>query len=371
MITRENIIEESRRLGFADVGFTSAEPFEAHRKFLADHQKEYGWAEAGLALMTGVDPKLVLPTAKSIIVLLENYLRESFPPPLEKHFGRYYLDNDQMTKDGLAIRVKAFKSFLRTNGIDSKAPFNLPHRMAAVRAGLGTLGKNCLFFAGRAARQSSWVTPLTLVIDREFEPDKPTIKMDCPEWCRNACIAACPTRALRGDGSIDPRKCISYLTYFSREITPRELRQPMGMYVYGCDICQEVCPRNRPWLSQELAINQRVVAKAKNFDLVTLLHMDRDFFTSNVWPHMFYMPPDNLWKWKMNVARAMGNSIDERYLPELIRAFSENSDERIRGMIAWALGRIGGNRARESLDELLSTSEGLVREEILSAINRQ
>jgi Uncharacterized Fe-S protein len=369
MITRENIIQEGRRLGFADVGFTTAEPFDAHRKFLADHQQEYGWAEAaGLSLMAGVDPKASLPSAKSIIVLLENYLQEAIPPPLEKHFGRCYLDDDRMTKDGLSIRVKAFRSFLRTNGIDSTVPFNLPHRVAAARAGLGTLGKNCLFFAGRAARQSSWVITLTLVVDREFEPDEPTLKMECPEWCRNACIAACPTRALKGNGTIDPRKCISYLTYYGKEITPRELREPMGMYVYGCDICQEVCPRNRPWLSQELAINQRVVAKKKHFDLVTLLHMDQEFFTKNVWPHMFYMPPDDLWKWKMNVARVMGNSRDERYLPELIRAFSENSDERTREMIAWALGRIGGSKARESLESLLSGSEGLVRDEIRMAL---
>ena len=356
-------------MGFADVGFTTAEPFDSHREFLSHRQQEYGWAEsAGLALMAGFDPKAALASAKSIIVLLENYLREAIPPPLEKYFGRCYLDDDRMTKDGLTLRVKAFRSFLRSNGIDSKVPFNLPHRVTAARAGLGTLGKNCLFFARRAARQSSWVTPITVVVDREFPPDEPTITMDCPEWCRNACVAACPTRALMGDGTIDPRKCILYLTCYGKEITPRELREPMGMYVYGCDICQEVCPRNRPWLSQELVLSQRIAAKAKIFDLVTLLHMDRDYFTNNVWPHMFYIPPDELWVWKMNVARAMGNSRDERYLPELIRAFSEMSDERARGMIAWALGRIGGSQARKSLEGFLSASEGLVRKEIPLAL---
>jgi epoxyqueuosine reductase len=369
MISRETIIEQGRRLGFADIGFTTADPFTEHRKFLADRQQEYGWAEAvGLALMAGVDPRATLPEAKSIVVLLENYLQEAIPSPLEKHFGRCYLDDDRMTKDGLSLRVKAFRSFLRDNGIDSKVPFNLPHRMAAARAGLGTLGKNCLLFASRVARKSSWVLPITVVVDREFPPDEPTIRMDCPEWCRNACIAACPTRALTGDGRIHPQKCISYLTYFGKEITPRELREPMGTCVYGCDICQEVCPRNRPWLSQELALNQRIVAKAKNFDLVALLHMDQDLFMKNVWPNMFYMPPDDLWKWKMNVARAMGNSRDERYLPELVRAFSEASDERTRGMIAWALGRIGGQGARESLERLRSASVGLAREEITMAL---
>jgi epoxyqueuosine reductase len=65
MITRENFIEEGRRLGFADVGFTTAEPFDAHRKFLAGHQQEYGWAESmGIALMAGVDSKETAPSIR-------------------------------------------------------------------------------------------------------------------------------------------------------------------------------------------------------------------------------------------------------------------------------------------------------------------
>ncbi len=369
MITEKEIIEKALSLGFVDAGFTTAEPFESHREFLRDRQEEYGWAEkAGLALMNGTDPKTVLPGAKSIIVLLDCYCSESFPHSLENNFGRCYLDDDRVTKDGLALRIKSFRSFLRDSGIDSKVPFNLPHRVAAARAGIGTLGKNCLFFAGRVARQSSWVLPITVVVDREFVPGEPTVRMGCPDWCRNACIAACPTRALKGSGTIDPRKCISYLTYFGKDITPRELREPMGMYVYGCDVCQNVCPRNRPLLSQDLPQNRRVAAKADNFELRALLHMDRDYFTAKVWPHMFYMSPDDIWKWKMNVARVMGNSLDERYISDLVRAFADNEDERVRGMIAWALGRIGGDRAMDALRTFLVNSDGLVREEITAAL---
>jgi epoxyqueuosine reductase len=262
---------------------------------------------------------------------------------------------------------KAFRDFLRRGGIDSKVPFNLPHRVAAARAGTGTFGKNCLFYAGRTARMSSWVLPITVVVDHEFVPDEPTLRMGCPDWCRNACIAACPTKALQGNGTIDPRKCISYLTYFGKKITPRELREPMGMYVYGCDRCQNVCPRNLPWLSQTLPMNQRVAAKANDFEITTLLHMDRTFFESRVWPHMFYLSPDDLWKWKMNVARVMGNSRDECYVPDLVRAWHETGDERVRGMIAWALGRIGGQRAKDALESFLNVSEGMVREEIEAA----
>ena len=368
MLTRENIIEESRRLGFGDVGFTSAEPFTSHLDYLRNHQDEYGWVErVGLALVDGTNPKTALPAAKSIIVLLEVYFREAFPVSLESHFGRCYLDDDRMTRDGLTSRIKAFRDFLRRGGIDSKVPFNLPHRVAAARAGTGTFGKNCLFYAGRTARMSSWVLPITIVVDQEFAPDEPTLTMGCPEWCRNACIAACPTRALKGNGTIDPRKCISYLTYFGRKITPRELREPMGLYVYGCDRCQNVCPRNLPWLSQELSMNPRAEAKAKDFETSTLLHMDRSFFESRIWPHMFYMSPDDLWKWKMNVARVMGNSGNVGYVSDLVRAYRENGDVRVQGMIAWALGRIGGRTAKTALESFLGASEVTVREEIEAA----
>jgi epoxyqueuosine reductase len=372
MITRDSIINEALRLGFVDAGFTDASPFESHRECLSGRQDEYGWTErVGLALMAGVDPRTSLPSAKSILVLLDGYFREAFPGQLEAHFGRVYLDDDRITKDGLAVRIKALRSLLRENGIDSKVPFNLPHRVAAARAGMGTFGKNCLLYAGRAVRQSSWVIPITLVLDREFAPDEPTVKMGCPEWCRNACVAACPTRALKGNGTIDPRRCISYLTYFGREITPRELREPMGLYVYGCDRCQNVCPRNLPWLSQSLPVNRRVAAREQNFDLRALLRMDRDYFVGRIWPHMFYMSPDDIWKWKMNVARVMGNSLDEGYVPDLVHAFDENEDERVRGMAAWALGRIGTTEARKALDGFMKKSEGSVREEVRMALEGQ
>ena len=371
MITRSDIIEEAHRLGFVDVGFTSSEPFTSHRDYLQNHQDEFGWAEEmGLALMSGTDPKSVLSSAKSVIVLLDAYFREAFPASLEAHFGRVYLDDDRITKDGLALRIKAFREFLRKDGMDSKVPFNLPHRVAAARAGMGTFGKNCLFYSTRTCRQSSWVIPITLVADRDFTPDEPTVRMGCPDWCRNSCIAACPTKALKGNGAINPKKCVSYLTYFGNEITPRALREPMGMYVYGCDHCQNVCPRNRPWLSQELPMNRRVAAKIKDFDITTLLHMDGAFFESRIWPYMFYMSPDSLWKWKMNVARVMGNSLDDRYVNDLIRAYNETGDERVKGMIAWALGRIGGKKAKDSLESFFTMTKGTINEEIEAALEQ-
>ena len=85
---------------------------------------------------------------------------------------------------------------------------------------------------------------------------------------------------------------------------------------------------------------------------------------------MFYMSEKDIWRWKMNVARVMGNSLDDRYVPDLIRAWEENQDERVLGMIAWALGRIGGREARKALNDIRPKSEGRVREEIAAALDK-
>ncbi len=369
MLTRQDIIEEAKRLKFADIGFTTAEPFESQRDYLLKSQETYGWAETvGLGLVAGTDPKNILAGAKSIIVVLESYFEESFPPQLERHFGRCYLDDDRVTKDGMALKIKALRNFLRDNGIDSKVPFNLPHRLSAARAGLGTFGKNCLFYARRAAGESSFVFPIALVVDCEFPADEPTVSIGCPDWCRNACVAACPTRALKGDCKIDPRRCISFLTYYGEGLTPMELREPMGLCVYGCDRCQNVCPRNINWIQRERSQNQRVLKKAAGLELTRLLHMDKPYFLQKVWPHMFYMSADDLWRWKMNAARAMGNSRHPDYVGELIRAFTENSDERVRCMIAWALGRIGNQEAISGLKRFDAMTDGIVRDEIKQAL---
>jgi epoxyqueuosine reductase len=369
MLTKQDIIAEAKRLKFADIGFTTAEPFKSQKDYLLTRQEEYGWAEAvGLGLLAGTDPHNILAGAKSIIVVLQSYFEESFPLQMERHFGRCYVDDDRVTKDGLALKIKALRNFLRENGIDSKVPFNLPHRLSAARAGLGTFGKNCLFYARRVAGGSSFVFPIALVIDQEFAADEPSVSIGCPDWCRNACVAACPTRALKGDGKIDPRRCISFLTYYGEGLTPMELREPMGLYVYGCDRCQNVCPRNISWMTQPKPLNPRVAAKSTDFDLTRLLHMDKSYFLQKVWPHMFYMSADDLWRWKMNVARAMGNSRNPDYVTDLIQEFKKNTDERVRCMIAWALGHIGNKEAIAGLKQFYEIGDGIVKSEIKQAI---
>lgn len=371
MTSKNEIIEKAHELDFADIGFTSAEPFGAQKEILQERYESYEWAfKAGLDLMGGTDPRQIMPQAKTIIVLMEAYFHQSFPKTMESHFGRCYLDDDRVTKDRLAKRIKAFRTFLTEKGIESKVPFYLPHRIAAARAGMGTFGKNCLFYSNKVAGRGSWVLPITVVVDREFSPDEPTLEVGCPDFCRNACLTACPTGALKGPRHIDPRKCISFLTYYGRGLTPLELREPMGLWVYGCDRCQNVCPRNAPWLARDLPLNPNVTPLVEDFKLVNLLHMDAHYFNTRIFPRMFYMPEKDLWRWKMNVARVMGNTLDEQYIPELVKAFQENTDERVLGMIAWALGRIGGPGAKMALTDFWPRNEGLVRQEIALALEK-
>lgn len=368
---KQDVIDKALELGFADVGFTTMEPFESQKEILNSREEEYAWViNSGFELKKGLDPKNIMPNGKSIIVLIDLYFKEAFPNVLEGHFGRAYLDDDRIIRSHLSKRFKAFRGFLRDNNIESKAPFNIPHRLTAARAGLGTFGKNNFLYSNKIALQSSWISPIPIIVNYEFEPDQPTVEVGCPKWCKSTCIASCPTNALRAPNTIDPRKCISYLSYYQEGITPIEIREQVGTWVYGCDRCQEVCPRNRAWLSQDLPINERVLAKSKDFELSNLLHMDLKFYQSKIWPHMFYMPFNETWRWKMNAARAMGNTLDPKYIPELTRAFDENEDERVKGMITWSLGRIGREESKIALESFLLKSNGTVREEILLALKQ-
>jgi epoxyqueuosine reductase len=312
-----------------------------------------------------------MPEAKSIIVLVHWFLKESFDPYMETHFGKFYIDEDRIFKEEMMGRVFDFVEYLKKNGIDALYSRELPYRASAARAGVGHIGKNCIMYSKSDGYENSWIILSAIMIDQEIEPDEPRAEKDfgCPEFCKNACIAACPTGAFKGLRNIDPRKCISYLTYNSREITPLEIRIPLGLWVYGCDRCQNVCPRNNAWQAKQKPVNQRVAAKKKKFHLPALLHMDETDFKKRIWPHMFYIGAENLWLWKMNVARVMGNSCDEKYISDLIRAFGENRDERVCGMIAWSLGQLGGKRARSALDRFHIGSEDLVRKEIEQALD--
>ena len=167
---------------------------------------------------------------------------------------------------------------------------------------------------------------------------------------------------------MNPLKCIPYNTYYATGITAMELRQPMGRWIYGCDRCQAVCPRNEPWMNQVLPENGPLMERAHDFELDSLLAMSEKHYVEKVWPLAFYISKDNVAKWHMNAARALGNLGDRGHVPLLAQNLKDNDSEIVRGMCAWALGRLGGGAARKALESRRQAEEGLVKDEIESAL---
>jgi epoxyqueuosine reductase len=167
---------------------------------------------------------------------------------------------------------------------------------------------------------------------------------------------------------MNPLRCIAFNSYYTNGITPLELREPMGTWVYGCDRCQEVCPRNQPWLSQALPENGSLMKRVPDFSLSTLLTMDDKHYVEKVWSLAFYISRKKVAKWQMNAARALGNQGDPENVPLLARSLNESAYEIVRGMCAWSLGQLGGARARSTLESLRSRENGLVRLEIERAL---
>jgi len=211
---------------------------------------------------------------------------------------------------------------------------------------------------------------MPIALDAEIEPDEPSIELGCPEWCKNACIAACPTGALYAPKKMNPLKCIAYNSYYAPGITPVELREPMGTWVYGCDRCQEVCPRNQPWMNQNLPLNPPLADRAEDFRLDMLLTMPQEHYEKKVWPLLFYISRKNREKWQMNAARAIANRGDREDIPLLIESLTGSEHETVRGMAAWGLGQLGGRRAKAALESKRSAADGSVLEEIEAALGR-
>ncbi|MEE8397779.1 MAG: 4Fe-4S double cluster binding domain-containing protein [Desulfobacterales bacterium] len=369
MTLKSRIREKALELGFVDAGFTSVEPFDLYIKEIDSRPEMYQWAlTEDFNPLRAATPQEKHPWAKSILVLLSDYHSKRFPSQLIGTIGRCY-QVDTRNKPGEGDRgIENIFDLLEQEGIKFLADDQIPARMSSARAGVVTYGKNCFMYAKNGMLGSSWVTSMSYVLDREIEPDEPSIELGCPSWCKNACIAACPTGALYAPKKMNPLKCIAFNSYYAGGMTPMELREPMGTWVYGCDRCQDVCPRNQPWLSQDLPKDQALTDRAPDFHLDTLLTMTQDHYENKVWPQHFYISRENREKWQMNAARAIGNRGNREDVPLLATSLVENPYESVRGMSAWALGQLGGSRSRKALESHRGKEDGLVRQEIELAL---
>jgi epoxyqueuosine reductase len=234
--------------------------------------------------------------------------------------------------DALGAWLDAEAPGTHSHGVTDSAP--LLERDFARRAGLGWVGKNTLLLN---KEHGSFFLLAALLTTLELEPDRPFEGNHCGSC--TACLEACPTAAFPEPGVLDARRCISYLTIELKTAVPEELRPAVGDWLFGCDVCQDVCPWNhRPNPAPGLPHRPDLMA----VDPVELLGLAPDELRTR-----FKGTALRRANWRgllRNAAIVLGNGGDRRALPALREALKWD-DEVVREACEWAIGRIEASRA--------------------------
>ena len=328
----------AKECGFELAGVSPAEPLAE------DNQRYLDWVERGMAGAMGyltdrratirTDPRLLLESARSIICVGKLYNR---PEPRSTEFrdaghgwiSRYAWGEDYhvVVRQKLERLVERLPAGAEYKICVDTAP--LLERSYAREAGLGWIGKNtCLI----NQEIGSWVFLGEVVTSLELEADAPPADR-CGTCTR--CIAACPTQAIAADGyEIDARRCIPYFTIELRGTIPEQMRAAIGQHVFGCDICQDVCPWNRRApVAGEPSFEPRHFAPP----LEELAELSAEEFRE-----LFAASPIERAKYAgflRNVAIAMGNSGLAKFREPLER-LAQFPDELVAEHARWALGRL-------------------------------
>jgi epoxyqueuosine reductase len=331
-----NIKRWAGDLGFELAGIAAATPADTFDRFRA-------WLDEGHAGdMTYLHrhaeahrhPSSILPEVRSVVMLGMNYKPAEEGPGGSAQVARYArgLDYHEVLRrrlNELLARIQAEMPGCRGRGVVDTAP--LLERDFARRAGLGWFGKNTMLLNKRLG---SYFFLAALLLNLELRPDPPHETSHCGSC--TACLDACPTQAFVGPGVLDARRCISYLTIELKGPVPKELRPGMGDWLFGCDVCQEVCPWNRKApAGTEPAFAGRPDLVA--VDAVELLGLSEEAFR-----HRFRSTP--LWRPRRrgllrNAALVLGNRGDPAALPALRRAL-DDPEPLVRDAARWAIDRI-------------------------------
>jgi epoxyqueuosine reductase len=413
MLNVQQIKEHAYALGFDTVRITTAEEFPEAERIIKDRiarglMDGLPWFTAERADVS-CHPDALLPGAQSIIALgmvylteqpeeevingsekLENGAGDPSAGPLGR-IARYAWGDDY--HDIIKPKLQQFAAWLREyarSEIGEEAETRLfvdtgrmVDRSVAQRAGLGWYGKNTNILT---RGWGSWLFLAEIVTNLALEADEP-LKANCGSC--EICLHACPTRALPNPYELDNTRCISFLTIELRGNIPLELRPLMGNLIFGCDICQEVCPVNKiaekrlglrsrdggqliatTSITRHKAagrmehMEQAVFQGHEEFqarpgtgsspELIPLLSLSEEQFRER-----FRRSPIKRAKRRgllRNVCVALGNSGDRRAIPALIGALHDQ-EPLIRGHAAWALGRLGGKEAHDALCSALETEE--------------
>jgi len=309
-------------------------------------------------------PETILPGARSVVCVGMPYATLGVSPtPLAGRVSNYAWSADYHRRmKGILSEIA---SVIETNagiGTTKVACDTAPvaERAFAARAGLGWIGKHTNLIDPQFG---SFVFLGEIVTTVAFDSDE-RLKKNCGS-CRR-CIDICPTGALRGDYTIDATRCISDLTQRTDGI-PRAMRPFIGTWVWGCDLCQTICPPTQKAGLSTRPDNSAISQDAAAPSLVRLLRLRSSEFRRT------FAPTAIGWRGaavlRRNAAVALGNVLDRSTVSALRDALESDPHPMVRGHAAWALGRIGSPAAIDALEKRLGReSSQSAREEIAFAL---
>jgi epoxyqueuosine reductase len=358
---------EALKLGFTKVGFSQIDQIKKNSGLDSwlqqGHQGEMHWMARTAEKRQ--NPNLVLEQACSIISLGMNYYvseKHSEDPMIGK-ISRYAWGEDyhQVLKKRLRKLANWIKETIPScQGLFYSDTGPVMDKVWAHKAGVGWIGKHSNLIS---REQGSWLFLGEILIDVPLTYDEQSNNY-CGTCCK--CIRACPTGAIVAPYVVDSRLCISYLTIELRGVIPLDLRPLIGTRIFGCDDCQDVCPWNR--FAQPTMESSFYPSEGNHVPQLTkLIQLTKKEFNQ----HFRFSPVKRCGYsgFLRNVAVALGNSKDTLAIPYLEQALV-HQESLVRIHTAWALGNIGGNKAKSILTHTsYLETDPLVRREIRLALD--
>jgi epoxyqueuosine reductase len=330
LMTGAELSRLGAELGLDVVGAAPAEAYEDTERHIEDRRRRglFGGMRFTMAQPeVSCHPERLFDAARTVVAAALSYARDV--PPTPRNHGR--LPRYTWRDDYATLRDRLDALGRRLGGEYRVLVDDNDHvdRAAAVRAGVAFIGKNTMAIT---RRHGSWVVLGVVVTEVEIERSRP-LELDCGD-CR-LCIDACPPGALDEPGTLDSTKCLSYWTQTAAPIPP-EYRVEIGEMVYGCDICQEVCPWNRGVAKRRRGEPLPSDAGA-TVSLRDWLEQDSDDLVSEF--ARLYVPRKDARWLRRNALVAAGNAGDLD-LRDSVEEFAESTDEMLAETATWALARM-------------------------------
>ena len=325
----------ARRAGFELVGFAKAEPItgEVLLDWLAaGHHADLDWMAQRMD--ERLDVTKLLPGARTVMALACNYWHSDEPSPVARYArGRDY--HATMRDRMRALRRSLRATFPGVNDYGSIDASPVMEKVWAVRAGLGTVTKNGCFTTHEFG---SWVVLSAMILDAPVDVYAQALDEDPCGRCR-ICIDACPTSAIVADRVVDAGACLSYQTIENDQSVPAALRNAMQDTVFGCDICQDVCPLNMTPVKAGTRFEPRTLATQSVRALAAMSKAEYDAWVPG--SPLSRAGYDGL---RRNAAYALGATHDLGSRPVLERLL-DDQNERVREAAQWALSRLSSPAA--------------------------